>query len=69
MVSIKVDMDGLDFKQEKQKEVEKPTYDNIKRWVKAKYGFEVTSLYIAQVKGRVSFRIALRRRKRRSKMP
>lgn len=62
-------MDGLDFKQEKQKEVEKPTYDNIKRWVKAKYGFEVTSLYIAQVKGRVSFRIALRRRKRRSKMP
>ena len=69
MVSIKVDMDGLDFKQEKQKEVEKPTYDNIKRWVKAKYGFEVTSLYIAQVKGRVSFRIALRSRKRRSKMP
>jgi len=56
MVSIKVDMDGLNFKQEKQKEVEKPTYDNIKRWVKTKYGFEVTSLYIAQVKGKLGIK-------------
>lgn len=49
-------MDGLNFKQEKQKEVEKPTYDNIKRWVKAKYGFEVASLYIAQVKEKLGIK-------------
>ena len=32
---------------------EKPTYEKIKAYVKEKYGFEVTSLYIAQVKDRM----------------
>ena len=32
---------------------EKPTYEKIKAYVKEKYGFEVTSLYIAQVKDRL----------------
>lgn len=47
MVSIKVDMDGLNFKQEKQKEVEKPTYENIKDYVRKKYRYKVSSLYVA----------------------
>ena len=49
-VSIKVDLDGLNIRQKKQIAPEKGTYDNIKAYVKKKFGFEVTSLYIAQVK-------------------
>ena len=55
-VSLKVDLEGINFNQERQQEAEKPTYDNIKRWVKAKYGLEVTSLYIAQVKGKLGIK-------------
>lgn len=52
-VSIKVDLDGLNIRQEKQIAPEKGTYNNIKVYVKEKYGFEVASLYIAQVKDRM----------------
>ena len=55
-VSLKVDLEGININQERQQEAEKPTYDNIKRWVKAKYGLEVTSLYIAQVKGKLGIK-------------
>ena len=51
-VSIKVDLDGLNIKQEKQIAPEKGTYDNIKAYVKEKYGYKVSSIYIAQVKER-----------------
>ena len=49
-VSIKVDLEGINIRQNKQLLPEKPTYEKIKVYVKEKYGFEVTSLYIAQVK-------------------
>ena len=32
---------------------EKPTYGNVKKWIKEKYGFNVTSLYIGQVKDKI----------------
>ena len=32
---------------------EKPTYGNIKKWIKEKYGFNVTNLYIGQIKAKV----------------
>ena len=56
MASIKVDMDGLNFKQEKQKEVKKTTYDDIKDYVLKKYGYKITSIYIAQVKGKLGIK-------------
>ena len=34
----------------------KATYDEIKAYVKDKYGFEVTSLYIAQVKEKLGIK-------------
>ena len=52
-VSIKVDLEGINIRQDKQLLPEKPTYEKIKAYVKEKYGFEVTSLYIAQVKDRL----------------
>ena len=56
MVSIKVDMDGISLKQGEYKPDEKPTYGNIKKWVKEKYGFNVTSLYIGQIKDKVGIK-------------
>lgn len=32
---------------------EKPTYGNVKKWIKEKYGFNVTNLYIGQVKSKL----------------
>ena len=55
-VSIKVDMDGISLKQGEYKPDEKPTYGNIKKWVKEKYGFNVTSLYIGQIKDKVGIK-------------
>ena len=52
-VSVKVDMDGGTFKQEKYLAPEKATYLNIKKWVMDKYGLSVSSLYIAQVKDKL----------------
>lgn len=56
MVSIKVDMDGISLKQGEYKPDEKPTYGNIKKWIKEKYGFNVTSLYIGQIKDKVGIK-------------
>ena len=56
MVSIKVDLDGIALKQGKFEPDEKPTYGNIKKWVKEKYGFNVTSLYIGQIKDKVGIK-------------
>lgn len=55
-VSIKVNLDGLNIKQHKPLEEPKPTYDNIKKWVKDNYGFEVSSLYIAQTKDKTGIK-------------
>lgn len=50
MVSIKVDLEGISLDQGKFEPDEKPTYGNIKKWIKEKYGFNVTKLYIGQIK-------------------
>lgn len=54
--SIKVDLDGVNIKQQKPLKEPKPTYDNIKKWVKENYSFEVSSLYIAQTKDKVGIK-------------
>ena len=53
MVSIKVDLEGIQLNQCEYKPEEKPTYGNIKKWIKEKYGFNVTNLYIGQIKAKV----------------
>ncbi len=53
VVSIKVDMDGISLDQGKYIPPEKPTYKNIKQWILDKYGFKVSTLYIAQIKNKV----------------
>lgn len=53
MVSIKVDLEGISLDQGKFEHGEKPTYGNIKKWIKEKYGFKVTNLYIGQIKDKV----------------
>lgn len=53
MVSIKVDLEGIQLNQGEYKPEEKPTYGNIKKWIKEKYGFNVTNLYIGQIKDKL----------------
>ena len=53
MVSIKVDMEGIALDQGRYVPPVKPTYKNIKQWISDKYGFNVSTLYIAQVKDKV----------------
>ena len=53
MVSIKVDLEGISLDQGKFEPDEKPTYGNIKKWIKEKYCFNVTNLYIGQIKYKV----------------
>lgn len=40
----KVDLDGNSLNQGKYEPGEKPTYGNIKKWIKEKYGFNAMSL-------------------------
>ena len=56
MVSITVDLDGINIKQEKKIEPERITYDSIKDYVLKKYGFKIPSIYIAQVKGKLGIK-------------
>ena len=56
MVSIKVDLEGISLDQGKFVPDEKPTYGNIKKWVKENYGFNVTSLYIGQIKDKIGIK-------------
>ena len=56
MVSIKVDLEGISLNQGKFVPDEKPTYGNIKKWVKENYGFNVTSLYIGQIKDKAGIK-------------
>ena len=53
MVSIKVDLDGISLDQGRYVPPAKPTYKNIKQWIFDKYGFNVSTLYIAQIKDKV----------------
>lgn len=53
MVSIKVDLEGIQLNQGEYKPEEKPTYGNIKKWIKERYGFNVTNLYIGQIKDKL----------------
>ena len=53
MVSIKVDLDGISLDQGRYVPPAKPTYKNIKQWISDKYGFNVSTLYIAQIKEKV----------------
>jgi len=52
-VSIKVNTDGITVDQKKHMHPVKPTYENIQRWIKEKYGMNVSTLYIAQIKDKV----------------
>lgn len=56
MVSIKVELDGNSLDQGEYKPDEKPTYGNIKKWIKEKYGINVTSIYIGQIKDKVGIK-------------
>lgn len=56
LVSIKVDLEGISLDQGRFVPDEKPTYGNIKKWIKAKYGINVTNLYIGQVKDKVGIK-------------
>lgn len=56
LVSIKVDLEGISLDQGEYVPEEKPTYGNIKKWIKAKYGFNVTNLYIGQVKDKAGIK-------------
>lgn len=49
-ISVKLDADKLNLKSGKA------TYDDIKAYVKEKYGFEVHSAYIGQVKEKLGIR-------------
>ena len=53
VVSIKVNLDGINLDQGRYIPPEKPTYKNIKQWIFDKYGFNVSTLYIAQRKDKV----------------
>ena len=53
VVSIKVDLDGIELDQGRYVPPEKPTYKNIKQWILDKYGCKVSTLYIAQIKDKV----------------
>ncbi|MBQ9016046.1 MAG: 23S rRNA (uracil(1939)-C(5))-methyltransferase RlmD [Firmicutes bacterium] len=53
VVSIKVDLDGIKLDQGRYVPPEKPTYKIIKQWILDKYGFKVSTLYIAQIKDKV----------------
>ena len=56
LVSIKVDLEGISLNQGKYEPDEKPTYGNIKKWIKEKYGLNVSSLYIAQIKDKAGIK-------------
>lgn len=53
LISIKVDLEGISLEQGKYVPEEKPTYGNVKKWINEKYGFNVTNLYIGQVKSKL----------------
>ena len=53
MVSIKVNLEGIALDQGRYVPPAKPTYKNIKQWIFDKYGFNVSTLYIAQIKDKV----------------
>lgn len=53
MVSIKVDLNGISLDQGRYVPPAKPAYKNIKQWIFDKYGFNVSTLYIAQIKDKV----------------
>ena len=47
VVSIEVDLDGIELDQGRYVPPEKPKHKNIKQWILDKYGFRVSTLYIA----------------------
>ena len=53
MISIKVNLEGIALDQGRYVLPAKPTYKNIKQWILDKYGFNVSTLYIAQIKNKV----------------
>ena len=56
VVSIKVDLDGISLNQGEYIPPAKPTYKNIKQWIEEKYGFKVSTLYIAQIKDKAGLK-------------
>ena len=46
-------MDGIELDQGRYVPPAKPKYKNIKQWILDKYGFKVSTLYIAQIKDKV----------------
>ena len=53
VVSIKVDLYGIALDQGRYVPLAKPTYKNIKQWILDNYGFNISTLYIAQIKDKV----------------
>ena len=56
MVSIKVDLEGISLNQGKYTPPIKTTYGSIMRYIKEKYGFNVSSNYIAQIKDKAGLK-------------
>ena len=56
MVSIKVDLEGISLNQGKYTPPKKITYGSIMRYIKEKYGFNVSSNYIAQIKDKAGLK-------------
>jgi len=54
LISIKVDLEGISLEQGKYVPEEKPTYGNVKKWIKEKYGFNVTNLYLGETKDKLT---------------
>lgn len=52
-ISIKVDLQGIQLDQGEYKPEEKPTYGNIKKWIKEKYAMNASNLYIGQIKDKI----------------
>ncbi len=53
MVSIKVDLDEIALDHGRYVPPAKPTCKNIKQWILDKYGFNISTLFITQVKDKV----------------
>lgn len=53
MMILKVGLEGGALNQGAYMPDEKLTYGNVKKWSKEKYSFNVTNLYVGQIKGNV----------------
>ena len=55
-VALKVNLEGISLEQGTYTPDEKPTYSNIRRYIKEKYGLDVSTLYIGQIKDKAGIK-------------